>query len=145
MAREKPPVHQFPACGICLQKLVKWRQSTVIWKSTLGNGNGVWINLNPTAALCAYLKAMTYLVGSLISQFCIETFFLKTSHGQMFTLQFISNVLLFRTVGGEGEAKSKPRHFVGMKDKVLLQSGGGGKPHAPLVPTGLLLECQSCK
>ena len=53
------------------------------------------------------------------------TFFLKTSHGQMFTLQFISNVLLFRTVGGEGEAKSKTRHFVGMKDKVLLQFGGG--------------------
>ena len=41
-----------------------------------------------------------YVVGSLISQFCIETFFLKTSHGQMFTLQFISNVLLFRALGG---------------------------------------------
>ena len=67
-----------------------------------------------------------YVVGSLISQFCIETFFLKTSHGQMFTLQFISNVLLFRAVGGfvisggRGEAKGKPRHFVGLKDKVLL-------------------------
>ena len=121
------------------------------FRKNLGNGKGAWIKLNPTAALCAYLKAMTYLVGSLISQFCIETFFLKTSHGQMFTLQFISNVLLFRAVGGfvrlgeRDEAKRKPRHFLGLKDRVLLYSGGRGTPHAPPIPTGLLLECQSCK